>query len=1049
MPSPALFANAEHPYSRLVHDASEIGGSTKAQPGPTERAFGDRYIIERELGRGATAVVYLAQDRTAARMVAIKILRRELLTSVSTARFLREIEIGRQLEHPNVVPILDSGTLGDDLYFTMPVADGETLRQRLARERHIPVGEACEIAALVARVLAYAHARGIIHRDIKPSNILLSDGKVFVADFGIARAMTIAAGDRLTESGLAIGTPEYMSPEQSVGDQTLDGRSDVYALGCVLYEMLAGEPPFTGPTPQAVIARHCQEAPRSIRVVRPSVPVELERVVEKALAKVPADRIATPAEFAEALANPSLLTAAETRDAIRSLTARRWQVIAAAVVLVAVIATAAVLRGGDSSAFSKTRQRDSTTYALTFDSARVERAAAGDLAAAVRDALHQWRGIVVADASTAGVAGRLIRMEVSPGAAADSIRLRATLVDTRTDSVLDSDGITVARLGRGRDSAMTALVARLLFPGAGDGVGGTSSFAAQQAYLRGRSALMDLNLARADSEFRHATESDSGFSRAFLGLAQARQWLSQPATQWTFAAERAAADTAHVRGDEQVIAAALVDVSHDRRDAACAKWSALTVRDSNDFTAWYGLGNCLRNDNVVVRDVRSPTGWRFRASYQQAVVAYERAFQLSSTANLALSEGVLDDMQFFLNLRGTQLRPGKSAAPDSLTFVGRLSYRGDTLVLLPLPRSGPMALAGLTHNAGSLEEAILLQRNRFQLMARMWRVRLPSNAGAIEAVARALDVLGNASAVDTIALARHLAGQATPSLRIGALEVWLRLKYSAPGNPDGLLIAAALADSLLDKASPRTSSEARVLASLAALRGRASLAARLAREDHTAGLPVSLQQTAPALLEFSALGGPVDSLRRLESAMEMGIASGVPLADRPTLRRRWVVRAASIALPEYEFAVVRETVAPVSRSDTLLAALRTRDKALAARVLAQVHEEQRRQALHSYDITPTTLYGAAALLSALGAGVESAAQLDATLDSLAFMQPQTLTDAGEAGTLIRSFRLRATLAAQLGDTATARKWARVVKTLWSKPDPFLRATTDEMQRLSR
>ncbi|HET6578579.1 MAG TPA: serine/threonine-protein kinase [Gemmatimonadales bacterium] len=264
-------------------------------------ALADRYRIERELGRGGTATVYLASDLRHGRSVAVKVLYPELAASLGPERFLREIEIAAGLAHPHILPLHDSGEADGFLYYVMPYIGGESLRHRLRREIQIPIEEALRIAREVAEALAYAHQRGIVHRDIKPENILLEGEHAVVADFGVARAIETAAGQALTESGLAVGTAGYMSPEQAGGVARVDGRSDIYSLGCVLFEMLAGEPPFGGGTPQAVIAKHMQATVPDLRVVRPAVTARLRSVVQTALAKVPADRFASAEQFAHAL----------------------------------------------------------------------------------------------------------------------------------------------------------------------------------------------------------------------------------------------------------------------------------------------------------------------------------------------------------------------------------------------------------------------------------------------------------------------------------------------------------------------------------------------------------------------------------------------------------------------------------------------------------------------------------------------------------------------------------------------------------------------------
>jgi tetratricopeptide (TPR) repeat protein len=263
------------------------------------------------------AIVYLAQDIKLHRAVAIKVMRAELADLLGRERFAREIEIAAGLQHPNILPLYESGTAGSLLYYVMRYVEGESLRARLEREKQLRLDDALGIAHDVADALAYAHSRGVVHRDIKPENILLSDGRALVADFGIARAITVAGGSELTTRGIAVGTPAYMSPEQGSGQDTVDGRSDVYALGCVVYEMLAGEPPFSGRTAQAIIARHQQERPPSLRVVRPTISLGVQRSIETALAKVPADRYATATEFMVALERALSGRADRARLAIR------------------------------------------------------------------------------------------------------------------------------------------------------------------------------------------------------------------------------------------------------------------------------------------------------------------------------------------------------------------------------------------------------------------------------------------------------------------------------------------------------------------------------------------------------------------------------------------------------------------------------------------------------------------------------------------------------------------------------------------------------------
>src|SRR5215216_5003728 len=263
-------------------------------------ALADRYRVERELGAGGMATVYLAEDLRHDRRVAIKVLRPELAAVIGAERFVREIQTIATLQHPHILGLIDSGEVEGTAYYVMPFVEGDSLRDRLTREKQLPVADAVRLACEVAGALDYAHRHGVIHRDIKPENILLHDGSALVADFGIALAMS-TAGTRMTETGMSLGTPHYMSPEQAMGERELDARSDVYALGCVTYEMLLGEPPFTGPTAQAIVARVVTAEPAGLTEQRRSVPAAVDAAVLTALEKLPADRFASAREFAEAI----------------------------------------------------------------------------------------------------------------------------------------------------------------------------------------------------------------------------------------------------------------------------------------------------------------------------------------------------------------------------------------------------------------------------------------------------------------------------------------------------------------------------------------------------------------------------------------------------------------------------------------------------------------------------------------------------------------------------------------------------------------------------
>ncbi|MEX2280909.1 MAG: serine/threonine-protein kinase, partial [Gemmatimonadota bacterium] len=277
--------------------------------------IGDRYAVVREIGAGGMATVYLAEDLKHRRKVALKVLRPELAAILGPERFLSEINVTANLQHPHLLPLFDSGEADGLLFYVMPFIEGETLRGRLQRERQLPVDEAIRIAVACASALDYAHRHDVIHRDLKPENILLHEGQPLVTDFGIALAISNAGGARVTQTGLSLGTPQYMSPEQATGDRVIDARSDIYSLAAVLYEMLVGDPPHVAGTTQGIIAKVLTERPPNVRAYRDTVPEHVDAAVQCALAKLPADRFTTAGAFADALtgarviASPSMTKA--------------------------------------------------------------------------------------------------------------------------------------------------------------------------------------------------------------------------------------------------------------------------------------------------------------------------------------------------------------------------------------------------------------------------------------------------------------------------------------------------------------------------------------------------------------------------------------------------------------------------------------------------------------------------------------------------------------------------------------------------------------------
>src|SRR5215213_8673266 len=494
---------------------------------PLADGLRDRYLLERELGRGGMATVYLARDLRYDRPVALKVLHQELAQALGPERFVQEIKVAARLQHPHLLPVFDSGTAKqrgsavESLWFTMPYVAGESLRQRLAREPQLPLRDAVRIAVEVADALGYAHRQGLVHRDVKPENILLSGDHCVLADFGVAQALDAAGGERLTETGITFGTPLYMSPEQASAERRLDGRSDIYSLGCVLYEMLAGDPPFTGRTAQAIIARRLSEPVPHLRPLR-DVPHSVEEVVAKALARSPADRFVDTAQFAQALqaAAGALVTVAALLGLYRGL--RR----APAVTLDRNLLAIAPFDVLDPS-LQLWREGLGDILSRSLDAAGPLRTVSPTVA------LRRWEGR--ADRASAEALGRRTRAglvvfgTVVPKGR-DSVSIRAGVVDAGSGSgqrEVEVSGET-ARMGELADSLGIRILQAL---GRSRAIGsvrqvsmGSRSLPALKAFLQGeqfyRQGLWDSALARYDE----AIATDSGFALALGRMNRVLTW---------------------------------------------------------------------------------------------------------------------------------------------------------------------------------------------------------------------------------------------------------------------------------------------------------------------------------------------------------------------------------------------------------------------------------------------------------------------------------------------------------------------------------------------
>lgn len=861
-----------------------------------------RYTLERVLGRGATAVVWLATDARERRQVALKVLLPELARDTDRDRFLREIRRTAQFRHERILSVLDSGEDGDIVWFALPWMSEGTLRGRLSRARQLPVDEAIHIAATLAGALGHAHAQGFAHLDVKPENVLFSDGEAHLTDFGICRALERTVDERSTSLALIRGTPAYMSPEQAAGEAELDGRSDIFSLGCVLYEMLAGVAAFIGPTSTAVIAQRFTHPPRDIRIYRPVIPEALERILMRCLQVAPSDRYQRAADLERDLAavdpdsapRPGRTAEQLAQEAPLVQPGPRRRVLLASVAGAMALAAATwalAPRMAGRAGTAATLPDTNRVAVWPFDAA--PEAAVGTVerhAQLLRDALARWDGVELVDQfqiedalsreadapsleRTAALtralgAGRFVRgRTVVEG---DSVTSHVVLYDADGPRTLLETRISVPADVPEAARAFEIVAARLLLRSPGSDVdslvrrGTARSLSAAQAWLRGQAALRAWDLARADAEFAAVTSAVPDDAAAQLWLAQVRAWRGRPMESWSGAVRRATAADADLGARERALRIGLQALADSDYEAACAHYAAMAARNATDFAAWFGLGQCRTLDRVVVRDAASPSGWRFRASRHAAIAAYERAFSLLPTVYRGYEGSAFEGLRELLFL-SNRAATGFSL-PDSARFLARPAWRGDSLAFIPVAFA--TFVAGQDVPDG-FHEAIARQRQRFRAIAAGWSVALPRSSEAKEALAIALELLSNPAAIDTLRAARALTDDPTRQLALAASEVRLLLRFALPDDGVALRRASTLADSLLRHATANAPADNDRLATMAAVVGDCPAAARYAAASvPSAGYigipPHILQRTQSTLMRIVLACEPAVPRQELE-----------------------------------------------------------------------------------------------------------------------------------------------------------------------------------------
>jgi tRNA A-37 threonylcarbamoyl transferase component Bud32 len=1022
--------------------------------------FAGRYTIERVLGRGATATVFLAHDSESDRKVAIKILKPELAESIGSHRFLREIRLTQKLHHPHIVPVLDSGEYERKLYFVLPLMDGGTLRDRLNRERQLAVPEAVAIAQDVASALEYAHKAGVIHRDVKPENILLAKDGVCLADFGIARAVERAVDESSTSTGIVRGTPAYMSPEQASGEHDYDGRSDIYSLACVLYEMLAGMHAFVGPTPKAVMAQRLLHSPRPVSVYRPSIPGALEAVLGRALEILPADRYASAREFSKALAD-SLRDPTPSSDVRRRRSTARVRVVAGSAFAVGLAAVAMVNWEPWKVGGRFGPKPDTTRIAImpVEGDASAPRREAYDL---LKQGFNRWQGVTLVDeltlrnsrdsdapvsnereaqdAALEAGAGRFVRSRVTPSG--DGLRLWTGLFESQSGVRLAESSSLISRQMSGASDAIARSVDELLLRHSSEIDPGSRVLPAVQRLTAALGAIEAFDLTGADSLLTASLEADPKYARSALWLAQVRNWRLDEPDSWMTWAERANAGVG-LTAREKEFAQALVAMGKRDFPDACRRYQSLKEKDERDFAVWYGLGQCHRQDDAVVPDSRSPSGWRFRSSSQQAAVAFERAFALAPAFHKNFEAQAYSDLRDLLYSRRSLLRPGVAVSPQKTRFLGYATLRADTIVHIPYPQEMVRRGSVNTDPVGRAA-SLAKQREVFRRLALSWAAALPKSPATKEALAVSLEMVGDERAVDTLRSARTLTNDRGLNLRLAAEEVFMRISF-ARVDIKHAVAAKLLADSLLLAVQSPSTKEAAVLAPVAVVVGNCGLAGKLAArsvsEVQARYMEVSLHVAAAAesLTVVSAMGCRSPSDTGASSSLLSAVTQSV---SRDSVEYSLLGRAAILTYPLDSMRIAR--LAKISGDYVLeaQAAALARDGRTVRSIL-----RTKQRVRPAGDVTPDAVYPESRAWLAIGQRDVAAEWLDPVLTRRGWLELM-LNDPIGTGALLRSVILRAEVANALKDGTLARRYAMIVVELWANSDVELSPYLTRMQLIA-
>ena len=1051
-----------------------------------EAALAGRYAVERELGHGGMAYVFLARDLRHDREVAIKVLKPDLATSIGVERFLREIRITARLEHPNIVRLYASDTIGSTMmYYVVQYVPGETLQRKLQREAQLPIDEAIAITRQVATALDYAHEHGVVHRDIKPANVLLHGDQVVVADFGLARMYDATEAGSLTQSSTVMGTPAYMSPEQVSGDTELDGRTDIYSLACVFFEMVAGREPFHATTRQGYYGQHLTAERPSLCAERSNCPPEIDTAVRRAMSIVPADRFRTATDFVRALEGEVVSTPGSRRGSpatgVAAAGGRRWiRIVGASAAVLAFAAAGMYAVRKQQGAMAATALDASTYLVLPVDGggSRIDTTA---VAERLVEALGEWDGVrIVDDRSTderlSAIGTKSLRLTDATRIArearaahlvwgtsareGDSIVVRASMYDAGTGTLVRSHSISFLPssrppIDRFRELANALLRDRDESPWAASAPRSRQSLAAWLAYDEGRAAAARWAIDTAEGKFREALGADPAHPLAHLWLARMLIWSGQPRDAWRAAAKRAFELRDQLPERDGIAAEAQVALADGRYPTACEKYARIVALDTSDIAGWFGLGECVVRDSVVVADRSSASGFAFRSSWQRAVDAYLHIIEEMPGPH---PEFVYLRLQKVLYTEANKLRVGHgvNGAPMYYAYASR---QADTLAFVPYSSIGK-ASSQRSATPRSLLDA--MERNRAILSGvyRAWVREVPGSLNARLALAGWLESSGEVtsevpdrpSALSQIRVARSLATDSIQRIALAAAEVRLHLKSGEWS------IASRLADSVFRAAPQPAGKASKPLIGLAALTGRLRRTADMFLVDSggfdvtlpaggQAGLSPVLRREVARMRAYASLGVCDDSVRTFSSRVERLLESTYNDPQlRITARDALLRRPLSLTAPCQG---ARPLVGVADGGDRLVVALQALAQGNRAAVGAQFDSIRvARASSRPGDVAMEYTYLEAWLRTQVNDTAGAVRQLDRSLEALPTLGIFLVDMPSQAAGLVRAMALRAELAHALGDAPNASRWANAVATLWANADPELQPVVARMRNIA-